>query len=127
MELQRVSPNTRNAHRIIMLAREDGLQMEVAEAFFKAYFTDGVNLSDVQNLLEVAAHAGMDRTKVEQLLESNTGKLEIEMAEKEMHDLGINSVPLFIIDDRLTISGAQSIDAFTQAFEEAAMVNGSLS
>jgi predicted DsbA family dithiol-disulfide isomerase len=123
LDLQKISPNTRNAHRLIMLARENDLQAEVAEALFKAYFTGGVDLSNVQNLLQIAAHAGMDRVKAEQLLDSNTGKMEIEMAEKEMHDLGITGVPLFIIEDRLAISGAQPVDAFTKAFEEVSMVS----
>jgi predicted DsbA family dithiol-disulfide isomerase len=124
LELQKTAPNTRNAHRIIMLAREEGKQMDVAEAFFKAYFTDGVDLSKIDNLVDISHEAGLDRGKIDLLLRSNTGKLEIEMAEKELQDLGITSVPLFIIDNRLAISGAQSLDAFVKAFEEAAMVSG---
>lgn len=126
MEIQQTAPNTRNAHRIMMFAREDDKQMEVAEAFFHAYFTEGINLSKTENLIEIAAKAGLDRAKVDLLLHSNTGKMEIEMAEKDLHDLGITSVPLFIIDDRVAISGAQSVESFTKAFEEAALVSGEL-
>ena len=50
-------------------------------------------------------------------------ELEIEMAEKELQELGITAVPLFIIDDKFGISGAQSVEAFMKAFEEAALVN----
>jgi predicted DsbA family dithiol-disulfide isomerase len=125
LERQRVSPNTRNAHRVIMLAREEGKQMQVVEALFRAYFTDGVDLSRTENLLAICANAGMDAEHIEQLLETNTGKLEIEMAEKELHDLGITGVPLFIIENKLAISGAQSVEAFIKAFE-AALVNASL-
>jgi predicted DsbA family dithiol-disulfide isomerase len=125
LELQATAPNTRNAHRIIMLARDDSRQMEMAEALFKAYFTEGIDLSKIDNLVDISHQAGLDREKIDLLLHSNTGKLEIEMAEKELQDLGITSVPLFIIDNRLAISGAQSIDAFAKAFEEAAMVSDS--
>jgi predicted DsbA family dithiol-disulfide isomerase len=118
MDLQKISPNTRNAHRIILMAKEEGNQGEVVEVLYKAYFTEGVDLSKTENLVTIAAGAGSDRTKVEQLLNSNTGKAEIEMAEKELNDLGITAVPLFIIDNKLAISGAQSVDAFVQAFEE---------
>ena len=120
-ELQKTSPNTRNAHRIILLAREVGLQAQVAEAFFRAYFAEGRNLSDLDNLVDIGVSAGMDRDKVEQLLQSNTGKMEIEMAEKELHDLGITAVPLFIIDDKISISGAQPVAAFSRAIEEVVM------
>jgi predicted DsbA family dithiol-disulfide isomerase len=126
LDQQKVSPNTRNAHRVIMLAREDGKQMQVAEAFFRAYFTDGVDLSKIENLVEISASVGMDSEHIEQLLNSNTGKIEIEMAEKELYDLGITGVPLFIIENKLAISGAQSVEAFTKAFDETSFVNASL-
>jgi predicted DsbA family dithiol-disulfide isomerase len=122
-ELQRISPNTRNAHRVIMLARESGRQADVAEAFFRAYFVEGTDLSDVENLIGIAERCGMESGAVGELLYSNIGKLEIEMAEKEMHDLGITAVPLFIINDRLAISGAQPVQAFVEAFEEAVMLD----
>jgi hypothetical protein len=51
------------------------------------------------------------------------GKLEIEMAEKELQDLGITAVPLFIIDDKLAITGAQPGQEFTRAFDETALVS----
>lgn len=121
MEIQQTVPNTRNAHRILMFAREEDKQMEVAERIFRAYFSEGKDLSRIQTLIDIAGEAGLDREKVTLLLGSNTGKMEIEMAEKELADLGITSVPLFIIDDRLAISGAQSVETFTKAFEEAAL------
>lgn len=119
MHLQQTIPNTRNVHRIIMIAREAGKQLEVVEAFFKAYFTDGANLTDLQTQLAIAAEAGLDTEGLDDLLQSNTGNLEIEMAEKELQDLGITSVPLFIVENRFAISGAQSVEAFTKAFYDA--------
>lgn len=121
-ELQKISPNTRNAHRVILMAREEGKQSRVVEALFSAHFIEGVDLSKVENLIAIADRVGLDREKVELLLSSNTGKLEIEMAEKELQELGITSVPLFIIDDKIAISGAQPFEAFMKAFEEMAMV-----
>ena len=123
LDQQNVSPNTRDVHRVIMLAREEGRQLEVVEAFFKAYFREGVDLSQPENLVQISERAGMDGDQVRQLLDSNTGKIEIEMAEKELHDLGITAVPLFIIENKLAISGAQAVEAFVKAFEEAALVN----
>ena len=124
MEVQQTVPNTRNAHRILMFAREEDKQMEVAEGFFHAYFTEGKDLSRTETIIDIAVKAGLDREKVTFLIGSNTGKMEIEMAEKELSDLGITSVPLFIIDDRLAISGAQSVETFTEAFKEAALAEG---
>lgn len=124
LEEQKTAPNTRNAHRLMLLAREKGRQEEVVEALFRAYFTEAVDLTRIENLVKIADDAGLDGEKIEQLLQSNTGKLEIEMAEKELQELGITSVPLFIIDDKLAISGAQPVEAFIRGFEETTLVNG---
>lgn len=123
-EIQKTYPNTRNAHRVILMARETDKQEDVVEALFRAFFTDGVDLSKKENLIEIAANAGLDRDRVAALLDSNIGKVEIEIAEKELHDLGITSIPLFIINNKSAISGAQSVETFSRAFEETAMVHG---
>lgn len=120
IHLQHVFPNTRNAHRVMMFAREPGKQDELIEALFEAYFAKGIDLSRKENLLEIARQVGLDTERTSFLLNSNTGKLEIEMAEKELHDLGISSTPLYIIHDRLLIAGAQSVEAFVRAFDKVA-------
>src|SRR4051794_28036762 len=62
------TPNTSDAHRIIRLAGERGVQDAVVEALFLGYFTDGRNLSDRATLAEVAAGAGLDRAEVDEQL-----------------------------------------------------------
>ena len=62
------TPNTLDAHRIIWLAGERGVQDTVVEALFLAYFTDGRDLSDRATLAEIAAGAGLDRAEVDELL-----------------------------------------------------------
>jgi predicted DsbA family dithiol-disulfide isomerase len=115
---QKVSPNTRNAHRLIQLAKDDGKQAELVEALFKAYFTDGIDLSKNENLIDVAVSAGLDKNKVEQFLESNTGVTEVVMAEQELQRLGISGVPFYIIEDKYGVSGAQPAETFIKAFED---------
>lgn len=120
--LQKVMPNTRNAHRVALFAREEGRQQQVVDALFDAYFTRGVNLSRIDNLVRIAVEAGLNGERTEQLLHSSTGKIEIEIAEKEMQDLGITSVPLFIVGERSAITGAQSVEAFLEGFAHASLM-----
>lgn len=117
---QRTSPNTRNAHRIIQLAKAQGKQLDVVEALFKAYFTDGVDLSKHESLIAIAAACGMNETSVRNLLESEAGAVEVEMMERQLQQLGISGVPFYIIENKFGISGAQQPEAFIQAFEEIA-------
>lgn len=115
---QKVSPNTRNAHRIIQFAQLAGLQPEVKEAFMKAYFEQGVDLSKKDNLVSVAVSAGLSKEAVETLLTSDTGLSAIEQAEQELQKLGISGVPFYIINNKYGVSGAQASETFIKAFED---------
>jgi predicted DsbA family dithiol-disulfide isomerase len=115
---QKISPNTRNAHRLIQLSKEDNRHLELVEALFKAFFTDGIDLSKTDNLIRLAESVGMDKARVEQFLNSNTGVVEVEMAEQELHKLGITGVPFYIVNNKYGISGAQPSEAFIKAFNE---------
>lgn len=123
---QAVSPNTRNAHRIIQLAKHVNKQTEVKEAFMKAYFTDGVDLSKNENLITYATQAGMERNIVEQLLASDMGVAEVIQAEKEIQQLGITGVPFYIINNKYGLSGAQPPEAFIEVIQKAALENASV-
>lgn len=116
-EKQKISPNTRNAHRLILLAKEDGKHLEVVEALFKAYFTDGVDLSKNENLVNLASNAGLDRAKIAAFLDSDAGLAEVALAEAELHRMGITGVPFYIINDKYGISGAQPTASFVEAFQ----------
>lgn len=120
---QHVSPNTRDAHRILWLAKKENKQTEAKEAFMKAYFEDGVDLSKTENLLKVATQTGLDRVKVENLLNSEEGLAEVITAEKLSVQRGVSGVPFYILDGKYGISGAQSADTFIQAFKEIGMKN----
>ena len=117
-EMQSVSPNTRKAHRLIQLAKEDGKHLQLVEAFFKAYFSDGVDLSQDQNLLTIAAANGLKSETVEAFLNSNVGEAEVELTARQWQNAGVTGVPFFVIDNKYGISGAQSPEAFIQAFTE---------
>src|SRR5687767_5737538 len=56
-----VQPNTLNAHRLLNYAERHGRQDDVAEALFKAYFIDGLNITETETLADVAARAGLER------------------------------------------------------------------
>jgi len=111
---QLVSPNTRDAHRIIFLSKEEGKQAETNEAFMKAYFEEGVDLSKIENLVAVAVKAGLPEEKVKGWLASDLGLAEVELSEQVNHQRGISGVPFFIINNKYGVSGAQTSEAFIE-------------
>jgi predicted DsbA family dithiol-disulfide isomerase len=119
-EKQQISPNTRNAHRIIRYAKTEMKQLETKEAFMKAYFENGVDLSKKENLVDVAVKAGLTKENVERLLSGDEGLVEVAHAEKEMQKLGITGVPFYIINNKYGVSGAQPAESFIQIFDDVA-------
>jgi predicted DsbA family dithiol-disulfide isomerase len=115
---QSVSPNTKDAHRVIWLAKKEGKQLEVKEAFMKAYFEQGVDLTRKENIISVAASAGLDATKVASLLDSTEGLKEVDQMEQLNHQRGVSGVPFYIINNQYGISGAQPSDVFIQALKQ---------
>ena len=73
-----------------------------------------------ENLANIAVNVGLDRGKVETLLNSTTGVAEVALAESELQRMGISGVPFYIINDKYGISGAQPPEAFVNAFRNVA-------
>ena len=117
---QKVSPNTRDAHRVIRYAKLEGKQAAVKEAFLKAYFEEGIDLSKKENVLTIAVKAGLNAIKVSSLLDSDEGLVEIELEQKMNRQRGISGVPYFIINNKYGISGAQPSEVFQKALLEIA-------
>jgi predicted DsbA family dithiol-disulfide isomerase len=113
------TPNTLDAHRLIWLAEAEGIQDAVVEALFRAYFTEGRDISNRQTLLDVVAEAGQDRMKAEALLNSDDGMEAIKEAGELSRRHHVDGVPFFIINGQITLSGAQPPEAFMEAFGQA--------
>ncbi len=113
------TPNTFDAHRVIWLAGERGVQNGVMEALFNAYFTDGHDLSDRTTLAEVSVEGGLDVKEVDELLAGDRGAVEVREWEQKGQRLGISGVPFFVINGEVALSGAQPPDLFRSAIEQA--------
>lgn len=113
------TPNTIDAHRLIWLSHKAGIQDAVVEALFLAYFTNGRDISNPETLIEVVVEAGLDRAKAEAVLSGNEGMEALKEARKLSDRYHVEGVPFFIVNSRITLSGAQSSYLFVAAFEQA--------
>ncbi|MBD2899009.1 hypothetical protein amrb99_79860 [Actinomadura sp. RB99] len=111
--------NTADAHRLVRLAGEQGVQGDVVEALYKAHFTDRRSVFDRDSLVEVAAEAGLDAAAARDALASGRFAAEVEADQREAQQLGATGVPFFVIDRRYGVSGAQPAEAFAQALDRA--------
>ncbi len=71
------TPNTLDAHRLIWLAQEVGVQDAVVETLFRAYFEDGLDLNDCPTLLGLAVRSGIPAPDAERLLAGDEGRAEV--------------------------------------------------
>jgi predicted DsbA family dithiol-disulfide isomerase len=114
------TPNTFQLHRIIQFSHQLGLQHRITEALFKAYFEDLIDLTKIENVINVVKAAGLDEDHVRILLSGNEGVEEIRALQHNVRSMGITGVPYFIIDNRYGISGAVSVDYLKEAISRAA-------
>lgn len=113
------TPNTLDAHRLIWLADEEGVQGAVVEALFRAYFNDGRDISIRQTLLDVVGEAGLDRARAEGVLNGDDCREAMKEAEVISRRFRVEGVPFFVLNGKVTLSGAQQPDAFLDAFKQA--------
>jgi predicted DsbA family dithiol-disulfide isomerase len=113
------SGNTRDAHRLLHLAKAHGVQAELAERLHRAYFTEQASIFDHSSLTGLAVEAGLDRDDVIRVLASQEYGDAVDTDEAMAAALGVNGVPLFVIDRRYGISGAQPPEVIAQVLDQA--------
>jgi len=112
--------NTFDAHRVLCLAREHGLQTAVKECFMQGYFCEGQLMSDPYTLVQLAVKGGLDAALVSNVLaNSESFAIDVRQDEAQARDLGIHSVPFFVLNGHYGVSGAQPPEVLLQVIEQA--------
>jgi len=114
-----VVANSFNAHRLIQLAKSNGLDNEIEEKLFIDYFTGGKNIDDKEVLIEAGVAVGLERLAIEMMLNSDSFTDEVRLDQKIAQQIGIQGVPFFVFDQKLAVSGAQPPETFLGALEQA--------
>jgi len=113
------TPNTLDSHRLVRWAGSAGVQDEVVERLFQAYFIDGRDVGDPGVLSAIAGEAGMDAVLVASLL---AGDADLELVEREAglaNEMGISGVPTFVFDSKYMISGAREAELLVRVIDKA--------
>src|SRR5882672_6281204 len=112
-------PNTLAAHALIEAARRAGVQPAVKEALMKAFFVDGLDLTDHETLVRVASEAGLEGKAAEAALADEDLRRAVAEEEAKARAMGVNGVPFFIFNKRLAVEGAQPPEVLLEAMLEA--------
>ncbi len=111
--------NTLQAHRLIQLAKTQDLGGEAEEALFSAHFTEGRDLNQLSTIIEIGTDIGLSGEDLELLTDGNAFTDEVKRDIFEARQLGINSVPFFVLDNKYGVSGAQPPGVLAQYIEKA--------
>lgn len=114
-----VPTNTLDAHRLIHLAERHNLQAEMKERLLHAYFTEGQHVGDAETLVRLASEVGVPAEEAAAMLAGSDFEYEVRADETEARDFNITGVPFFVVNRKYAISGAQPVEVFTQALEQA--------
>ncbi|WP_345358355.1 DsbA family oxidoreductase [Actinoallomurus liliacearum] len=117
-----LSANTRDAHRVIALAAEAGVQDAVVGRLFRAHHAEGRDLNDHGTLAELAAEAGL--AGVAERLAAGEGDAAVTAQLEVARTIGVTGVPFFVFEGAWAVSGAQSREFFGSALAEVAAKAG---
>ncbi|MEI9888171.1 MAG: DsbA family oxidoreductase [Rhizomicrobium sp.] len=113
------SPNTLDSHRLIRWAAGAGVQDEIVERLFQAYFIDGRDIGNAAVLTEISAEGGMDPALVADLLAGEADLAAVEREAGMASQMGISGVPTFIFDSKFMISGAREPEILVKIIDKA--------
>jgi predicted DsbA family dithiol-disulfide isomerase len=111
--------NSFDAHRLLHLAKAHGRQDALKERLDRGTFTEGLAVSDHEELTALAVEIGLDEAEVRDVLAGDRYAGAVRGDEAQARALGIGGVPFFVIDGRYGVSGAQPADLFLQGLTQA--------
>lgn len=117
------TPNTLNSHRLIRWAHSLGIQDEIVEGLFHAYFVEGRDIGQTKVLAEIGDVVGMDGELVEELLNSDADIESVTQQDTMARKFGVQGVPSFLLGGKTLIMGAQDAEALASMIDQ--VVSGS--
>jgi predicted DsbA family dithiol-disulfide isomerase len=112
-------PNTLDSHRLIRWAELTGVQDDVVERLFAAYFENGQDIGDIRVLADIADLSGMEGAQIADRLESDQDTALVEREDKLAHEMGVTGVPAMIFANKVAASGAREPEVLAMVIDKA--------
>jgi predicted DsbA family dithiol-disulfide isomerase len=111
--------NTFDAHRLLHFAAAQQLGDRATERIMHAYFSESLPVGDRAALARLAPEFGIAENEAMAMLESDDYSDAVRADESRAAEFGINGVPFFVFDEESGISGAQPVEVFAEALQQA--------
>jgi predicted DsbA family dithiol-disulfide isomerase len=106
------------ALRVTELARERGRHAAAHDRLMDAYWAEGRNIGDPDELRALAVESGLAAAEVDDVLAGDAYRDRVLALTAQAVSMGITGVPGFLLDRRLLVLGAQPQQVFEGAFEQ---------
>lgn len=107
-----VPANSMKAHQLSAFAQTKGVQNDIEDALFRAYFTEGQNIDDITTLISIGERFGLSAADIQNVYDNNLFADEVKADQMQAYQFGINSVPFFVLNNKYAVKGAQPVDHF---------------
>ncbi len=115
----KTQPNTLDGHRLVAWAQAQGDAERIVERLFEAFFLEGRDIGDRDELARLAEETGLDAEAARAMLASDAMRDVVTSESREAVDAGIQGVPCFIFNGRIAVSGAQDPQTLLRAIAAA--------
>lgn len=112
--------NTLRAHQALHHAAAHGLQSELIERLFRAYFTEGREIGRDTQLADLAGEVGLDRERMLADLSAERYAADVQRDLNHAEQMGVRGVPFFVFEGQYGVSGAQSVETFAEVLAHVA-------
>jgi predicted DsbA family dithiol-disulfide isomerase len=110
--------NSRSALMASEFARDQSLHDSFHENMFHAYFTEGLDIGKPDVIAAVAKKSGLDEKETLSAVRDGRYASRLNETRKEGQLMGLTGVPLFIIENKYQIVGAQPIETFRDLLDK---------
>ena len=110
------APNTRLAHRLVVIAAGHGRAGDALHALFRGHFREGADVADLAQAAEIvsAAVPELDATALCRAIDAGEGDPEVSAEEGLAARMGITGVPFFLAARSVALSGAHESDTLRE-------------
>ena len=112
------TPNTVKSHLLIDYAKLNKVENEVMDSIFKSYFFKAKDIGDENVLLEIGKKHDLDIKGLEKFITQKENLQKIDKLDIIAKQMGISGVPFYIFNDKISISGAETVENLTQAINK---------
>jgi predicted DsbA family dithiol-disulfide isomerase len=112
----KTTPNSFASHKLLAIAHRKNKQSSVVESLFYAYFIEGIDIGNMEQLIVIAKQHNIYDDETMQYLKSDEDRDTLLSEEIQARELGIKGVPCFIINREFVLFGAQDKNKFLDIF-----------